>query len=117
MTVIFAVNDNRDIFATANGRLAVRNGLQAVLQYAEHAVRAQRGEMIYAADRGIDYLNTVFGSPPNLLQFEAQVRAAVLRLADVTSITAFTITVNNNVASYAMTVQTLFGTGTINGDV
>ena len=117
MTTVFAVNANRDIFATPNGRLALRTDLDAVVQYAEHAVRAQLGEMIYAADRGVDYLNTVFASPPNLLQFEAQVRTALLRLPQVTSVTNFNITVANNTASYTITIETLFGTGVLNGNV
>lgn len=117
MTTVFAVNDNRDIFANSNGRLALLQDLQAVLQYAAHVVRARRGEMVYAATRGIDFIDNAFAGAPNLLQFEAQVRAAITRIPEVRSVTDFEADVTGNVLQYSADIQTIFGSGSINGTV
>lgn len=117
MTTLFARNDNNDIFATDTNRLALVSGLEAVLQHCEHAVKAQRGEMVYARDRGVDYQNHVFSGTPNLLQFEAQVRSAVRRVPNVASILAYSADIVDNRLQYAITIQTTFGTGEISGDL
>ena len=69
MATIFSVNNRNDIFARA-GRIARETGLEAALQHSAHVIRVRRGEMIYAADRGIEYLDNVFTGAVNLLQFD-----------------------------------------------
>ena len=113
MTTLFAVNENNDIFATASNRLALATGLDATLQHAEHVVKARRGEMIYVQERGINYLSNVFGNFPNLLQFEAEVRAAISRVPDVLSILDFEADIINNELRYTIEIQTPFGAGTV----
>lgn len=117
MARIFAVNANNDIFSTGGNRLAVLKDLPAVLQQCQHAVETRRGEMVYAQSRGIDYLDNVFGGTPNLLLFEAQARAALSRIASVTSIVDFSAELSGNSLVYSATIQTTFGTGVINGNV
>lgn len=41
MARIFAVNENNDIFATQTDRLALLQGLVAILQHCKHAVEAR----------------------------------------------------------------------------
>lgn len=118
MSRIFEVNKNNDIFARDNNRLAVLdNGIQAVLQQCEHAIKARRGEMIYAEQRGIQYLDNIFSGSPNLLLFEAQAREAFLRIDNVISVLEFTSDIVNNTLQYETTIQTTFGVGVINGNV
>ncbi len=117
MAVIFAVNPRNDIFATPGNRLALARGLPAVLQQCEHLVKARLGEMQYAADRGVAYLDNVFSGNPNLLLFEAQVRAAITRSPNVISVSAFTVDIVDNTLVYSAEIQTNLGTGIINGNV
>lgn len=117
MSTLFAVNENNDIFATETGRLALVTGLTATLQHAKHAVEARRGEMIYATDRGIEYLDNVFSGAVNLLQFEAHAREAIARVPDVVFVANFEADIVNNTLVYTAEIQTNFGAGVISGNV
>lgn len=118
MTRLWATNANNDIFATADGQLAQVTGNAAVAQYSRHVVEASRGEMRYARSRGVDYLNNIFDGTPNVLLFEAQVRAAIGRIPQVASITTFDTTVADNRLTYTLTLQLDNGaTETVNGSL
>lgn len=117
MSIIFATNQNNDIFATSTNRLALLRGLPAVLQHCRHAVEARRGEMIYARERGIEYLTNVFDGAPNVLQFEAQVRQAIVRIPNVVSIVSFESEIIDNRLTYTIIIRTTFGTGTVDGNI
>ena len=116
MTRVLSVNANNDIFAV-NGRIQVSTGLAAVLINCEAAMRAQRGEMIYAADRGVNYFENVWSGSPNVIRFEAESRAQLSRVPGVVSISAFSAVVRNNILFYTVTINTEFGTETINGEL
>lgn len=116
MATIFSVNNRNDIFARA-GRIARETGLEAALQHSAHVIRVRRGEMIYAADRGIEYLDNVFTGAVNLLQFESEARAAILRVPDVTAVTSFEANIVDNALVYEIGLETIFGRGVINGNI
>lgn len=71
--------------------------------------------MIYAQERGIDYLGNTFVGSPNLLQFEAQGRAAIRRVPEVISVASFDADLVDNRLAYTADIQTNLGAGTING--
>lgn len=116
MPRVFSMDSNRDIHAIG-GRLQIATGRDAVLQTCERVVRAQFSEMIYAANRGVNYFRDVFGSSPNVINFETGVRTQIMRVTNVTGITAFSADVQNNVLSYSITIRTTFGADTIIGTV
>lgn len=113
MSRIFAVNENNDIFANAFNRLAIFTDLEAVAQHTRQAVQARRGEMIYAENRGINYLSNVLGNTPNLLQFESEVRQAINRIPNVLSVLNFEADIINNQLTYTIEIQTPFGVTTV----
>ena len=115
MTSILAVNPNNDIFLTSGGSIATRQDLQAVLQQAEHAIKAQLSEMIYAADRGLNTFDSVWSGSPNLLSFEASARTSLNRIPDIVSVTDFTATLDGQTVSYTTTIRTVFGQQTVSG--
>lgn len=117
MSSIFAVNENNDIYATSTNRLAIASDLEAVLQSCEHAVKTVFTEVYYDRTRGVDYFGNVFSSNPNLLAFEADVRRTLASVAGVRSIPQFTYEVNSSTLSYEAVIQTIYGTGTISGDI
>ena len=115
MTRIFQVNADNDIFATAGGRLAVAQDLQAVIQQCEHALKAQAGEMVYAVNRGVNALTRVFTGSPNLLSYEASARRQLDRIPDVVAVENFQATLVNNTLDYSVTIRTVFGSGLVEG--
>lgn len=117
MGLIFAVNENNDIYLDDTGKLATKTGLPATLQHCEHAMKTLLGEMVYAASRGIDYFGIVFIGSPNLLQFEAQARVALLRIPEVEEILSFDTEFLGNILEYTTELKTIFGQDSINGSV
>ncbi len=116
MTRSLSVNSSNDIFAVG-GRLQVANGINATLQTCERAIKALRGEMRYAADRGVNYFDDVFSGSPNVIRFEAGARSQISRVGGVISITRFNAAVRDNKLIYSVTIQTQFGEGAISGEL
>ena len=117
MTSILAVNENNDISITPGGSIAIRRDLQAVLQQAEHAIKAQLSEMIYSADRGVNTFDSVWSGSPNLLSFEASAREALDRIPDIVSIADFDAFLQGHTIHYTTTIRTVFGQQTVNGSI
>lgn len=115
MTRVLTVDENNDIYVGRDGRLAISSGLPAIRQACEHAAKAQLGEMMFAADRGIPNFATVWSGTPNLGQFEAALRRALLRVDGVLAVTAFTAEVAGGVLSYRVTISTSAGEAAVNG--
>lgn len=115
MTRVLAVDQNNDIFIGRDGRLAIASGLPAILQACEHAAKAQLGEMMFAADKGIPNFTTVWAGAPNLGQFEAALRQALLRVDGVQAVAAFSTSEADGVLSYRVTISTVAGEAALNG--
>jgi hypothetical protein len=115
MTRVLGVNDNNDIYLSATGRLVIISDLDAVMQACESACRAQLGEMIYAKDKGIPMLDSVWSGTLQLGIFEDSIRTAIAGVPNVIAITDFNASQTGEVLQYTATIQTTFGTGTING--
>lgn len=115
MTSVFSMNANRDIHAIG-GRLQIARDREAVLQTCERVIRANFSEMIYAANRGVNYFRDVFGASPNVINFEAGARAQLSRVPDVTGIESFTAEVQGDQVVYSATIRTTFGAGTITNE-
>lgn len=110
----FGVDSNNDLFlAKATGNISFSRDLQAVLECCAHVAKARLSEMVLATDRGLPFFETVFNGVPNLAQFEASLRAAILGVANVLEITALTIALKGNALTYQATIATTYGIGTI----
>lgn len=116
MTKVFSMNSNKDIH-TKGGRIVIAEGLEAVLQNCERAVKAQFQEMIYAYDRGVNYFQYVFGASPNVVLFEAGARRQLSRVSNVISVESFDAEVINNTVRYTAVIRTTFGTGTLTDQI
>ena len=92
-------------------------GQQAVIQACEHAVKAQLGEMIYAADRGTNTFASVWDGSPNLLSFEASARDQLERVPNVISVDRFTASLQENTLTYQATIRTSFGESALQSDL
>jgi hypothetical protein len=115
MSTMFAVDQNNDLYIGENGNLAIVTGIEAVLQDCAHVAKAQLGEMVLAIDEGIPNMETVWRGSANIPQFEAYLRAALLSVDGVEEVSELETNVVNNVLSYAVTIQTIYGQGQLNG--
>lgn len=110
-----SVDATNDLYLLPTGNLATARDLTACMQACAQAVKAQAGEMIYAADQGMPNFRTVWKGAPNLLQFEAAVRRTLLSVPNVTAVVALSAQVRDNAVVYSATIQTIYGVGTLNG--
>jgi hypothetical protein len=115
MTQSFSVNENNDIFIGRNGNLAIARDLEAVLQICAQVAKAQRGEMVFRVTDGIPNFQTIWNGKPNIAQFNAALRKAILSVPDVTNIKELTTAIQNNVLRYRITIETIYGEGLVNG--
>jgi len=115
MTVTLSVDSKNDIYIGANGSLSLSSAIQATLQAAQQAAQTQLGEMIYATDQGIPNFAVVWNGAPNLAQFEAYLRRAILAVEGVTGIESLDVAQGAGVLTYRATIVTIYGTGAING--
>lgn len=103
-----AVNGSIDIYLDSAGGIAIAEGLAAVQFSCEEAVRAVRGEMLYAADQGVPVFDTAFVRV-RLAQFEAAARAAILAVPNVVAVDEFTADVTGEVLRYNAVIRSTFG--------
>lgn len=115
MTRTLTVDSNNDIFIGNDGSLSVSSDLQAVLYACAAAAKTQLGEMVLAVDEGMPNFEAVWVGSPNLAQFEAYLRRTLTSVIDVTGVSDLTITRAGGVLSYQVTIQTIYGSGVING--
>lgn len=113
MSKLFAVNGENDIFANANGTLAMVEGEAAVDQNVKHALKSQLREMVYNQQEGVDYLGTIFAPFPNVEAFIQSCRANILRVSGVLSITSFEVFKEDDVSIFETTIISEFGTQVI----
>lgn len=115
MNLALAVNAKNDLYQGADGNLALAQDRDAVMQALQQAAQTVLGEMIYAADQGVPYFDTVWGGSPNLAQFNAYLRRAFLAVDGATDVQALTVSVANKTLTYNAVITTVYGTVAVNG--
>jgi hypothetical protein len=115
MTKTFSVDDSNDLFIGRDGNLAIAVAIEAVLQNCAHAVKTRLGEMIFNTDQGIPFFETVWNGIPNIPQFEAAARQAILQVSGVVEIRLFNVVIIEGNLTYTAVIKTIYGEGTIDG--
>lgn len=116
MATTIAENAQRDWYVGPDGYLVgltdAPGNAVATAQLCKSRIEAQRGEMRYAADRGMPTFATAFNQF-NPKQFEAAARSIILATPNVTGIESFTMYQDGNELNYAAVIQTIYGTATV----
>lgn len=114
MTQTFATDPTNDIVLDRSGRLMMLNGADAVGANCKTAIQAQRGEMMFAADKGMPTFATAWnGYRP--VQFEAAARAIIRAVPGVVSVDSFVARRVGEVLGYTAVIRTIYGGTTVNG--
>lgn len=106
-----AVND----FVVSGRSLQLSSNIDAVLLVARHCAQAILGEMVFAQAQGMPYFETVWVGAPSAAPFEAAFRDRVLRIEGVVNILELTTEQVGDRMQYQATIETIYGTGSING--
>lgn len=112
---VFKADSNNDIHFDDYGKLAIATGQDAVMQACEHAVKAQLGEMMYAADEGMPNFKVIWNGQPNIPQFIAALKRRIEGVTGVIQASDITASASNNVLTYSATIQTIYGEAYLNG--
>lgn len=115
MSIMLAVNARNDLYVSSDGSLARSADLAAIEQAAKHAAQTLLGEMIYATDAGVPNFDVVWNGSPNLSQFDAFLRRALLGVDGVQQILELDVFKSGNGLGYRAVIQTIFGTAVLNG--
>lgn len=113
----FQTDQTNDFVVGADGNLVLIRDIHAVSQESRHFAATLRGEMIHAIDEGVPYFREAFNKNPNLAQMEAALRRRILSLADVVAITSLKALIDGETLKYTATIQTIYGSVAINGNL
>lgn len=114
--ITFASDGNEDLAISMGGGTYLISGDDAILQSARQRAKARRGEMIHAKDQGVPFEQVAWIGTPNIAQFEAGVRAAIMTTPGVVEVRALKADLVDGVLQYTATLVTENGTeASING--
>jgi hypothetical protein len=114
----FAVNSNNDMYIGEDGNLAIVFNLEGTLQACAHAAKTILGEMVFSVNQGLPNFQLVWVGVPNLPQYEAAVRVAILAVDGVVEIVSFLMDISDNTLKYTITIRTIYGVGVVtNGSI
>lgn len=113
MTRTLASSVANDLIVDPSGNLIMLTGLAAVAADCRSAMQAQLGEMVFAQDRGIPTLATIWNQY-NPAQFQAAGRRALLRIPDVLGVESIVVTRDGGTVRYTATIRTIYGETVVN---
>jgi hypothetical protein len=114
MTRTIETTATNDIALNAVGDISIVTGIEAVLGNCQTAIKAQRGEMQFAVNKGMPTL-AVAWNDYNPVQFEAAARTILKSVEGVVSIPEFTVSRTAATLRYSAVIKTIYGAGQING--
>ena len=117
MARTFQANANNDLFIGTDGNLSIVTGINAVLQGCQEAVETLRGELVFFPTEGVDYENTVWDGGPNIVEFDRQAQAEILKVNGVVRVIDFESSISGDTLTYTAQILTSFGTGTVTNGV
>lgn len=103
-----------DIYLDEEGNIAMHSGIDAISDICRNAAQTVLGEMRYAVDQGVPYFDCVFNGVPNLAQFEAALRLALLNVNGVSEVVSIQTSIDNNILTYFAVILTDLSDDTIN---
>lgn len=114
MTQTLATDANNDLILDRVGRVLMLSGADAVAANCRTAIQAQRGEMMFAYDKGMPAFATAFNRY-RPVQFEAAARTIIRAVPGVLSVVSFTVERRGEILGYTAVIQTIYGGTIVNG--
>jgi hypothetical protein len=112
--ITFTTDDAND-FLVSGRSLSLSNGVLAISMVCKHAAKALLGEMMFAANQGMPYFQTVWVGAPTTAPFEAAFRDRIPQIDGVTGISELTTSQVGETMTYSATISTIYGEVSISG--
>lgn len=100
-------NVDNDIYLGPDGNLVMVNGIEALKQDCEHAMKAQRGEMFLQPTDGLPTFDDVWLSK-NFLRWQAVAQDTLLAINGIVRIEDFTTSVQGENFVYEVQLLTVY---------
>lgn len=114
MTQTLASDANNDLVLDSAGNVRIATGIEAVAFNCKTAMQAQRGEMMFAVDKGMPMMATAWDRY-NPVQFEAAARTVLKEVPEVLGVDSFTVARTDERLVYTATIRTTYGETVIDG--
>jgi hypothetical protein len=114
MTQTLATDERNDLVLDRIGRVMMLSGADAVAANCRTAIQAQRGEMQFAADKGMPTFATAWNRY-RPVQFEAAARTIIRAVPGVLSVESFTVQRRGEILGYTAVIRTIYGGAVVNG--
>jgi hypothetical protein len=108
-------DSNNDIYIDSSGNIAMDIDIVALGNVAKNKVLTTLGEPQYNQLAGIPYFETVFCDNPQIALFQTAVIQSIKTVDNVLNVTDFNYKQNNNILSYSLTINSIFGDIQLNG--
>ena len=115
MVQSFSLNQDNDIYLNSFGNISISTGIDAILQACKNAAQAQLGEMILSTNTGIPNFQAIWVGVPNYTIFTKYLRKSLESVNGVVSVDNLVLLKKDDVLSYTATINTIHGTGKLNG--
>jgi len=113
--ITISTNDNNDIYVNAYGNIATSEDISALANVSKNRALTNLGEPEYNQLFGIPYFETIFTDTPKIDLFQAAMIDCMEGQEEVERVSNFEYNQNNDVFSYTLTEQTIYGDIQING--
>jgi hypothetical protein len=115
-TLSFATDENNDLYLDENNNIALATDENAVAQDCEHAIKTVLGELVLNINVGVPYFQVAFNGAPNINQFAAAIRAAIISAnPGVVQVVSLDISQIEDTLKYTTQIETIYGMVFLNG--
>jgi hypothetical protein len=112
-----SIDSNNDLYLNDSNNIDTRDKINAIVQNCQTAVQMLLKEAIYFQNDGTPAFQTIWDGSPNYSQAEASIRSIILKVNGVVNIISFTYVANNNIFSYNINIETIYGTTFLQGNL
>lgn len=111
MIKTLATDGNNDLYLVDGRNLGVLSGAPALSQSIKQFGLLRTGEDSYNINNGVDYLGTVFSSPPDMDGARASLVRASLKHPDAMSVDSMAMSLDaNNTLKWTARITSIYGT-------
>ena len=113
--ITLGIDSNNDLYLTPQGNIGIKTDLEAMGNIYINKSQTRKGELLFNAEGGIDFFNTIFGEPSYPDVFQNQLISELENTAGTESISGFTQKTENGIYSYTVNCQTSYGKISLQG--
>jgi hypothetical protein len=112
-TSTIKTDENNDFFIDSLGNFVIISGIDAVLQDTRAETLLRTGEDIYNANKGVDYLGSIFAPQANYDDARKSLVTAIESSPDVVRVDSLTITIEGENFEYSAEIMSIYGPLTV----